>query len=367
MPEVIDLIRNDLSDPMLFGNPGSLHRLGMIAEQSYAKSISEIAQLLKVSADELIVTSGGTEAINTALIGFVTGNPRNGNHIISTKAEHMATLETLKRLEKLGFEITYIPIKSNGKPDYDALESSIRKDTVLISMTHTNNETGAILPVERLIAARNRNNKKTAIHLDCVQSLGKIPLYLRKWNIDLASFSGHKIHCVKGVGILFVRKGIRISPLITGGDQQRGLRSGTQSPWLAHAFSCALQKACLEMDDALPTVNKCKTLLCDKITSLDGTILSPTDGSPYIVNAALGYFQSETLLHALETFEIYISTVSACTSKKKKKSHVLSAMGVKDEKARNAVRFSFSRFTTVEELNSLSVALDRIVEDYRLK
>lgn len=367
MPEVIDLIRKDLSDPLLFGNPGSLHRLGMIAEQSYDHSISDIAKSLKVSADELVITSGGTEAINTALIGYVTRNPRNGKHIISTKAEHMATLQTLERLKQNGFEVTYIPIDSNGAPDFDVLERSIRKDTTLISMTHTNNETGAILPVERVVSTRNRKNSKTAIHLDCVQSLGKIPVNLHNWGIDLASFSGHKIHCVKGVGLLFVRKGIRISPLITGGGQQRGLRSGTQSPWLAHAFSCAIQKAYEEMDEALPIVNRCKSLLCDKIISLDGAILSPSNGNPYIVNAALASFQSETLLHALETYDIYISTVSACTSKKKKISHVLSAMGFTDEKARNAVRFSFSRFTTVEELNSLSIAFDRIAEDYRLK
>jgi cysteine desulfurase len=183
----------------------------------------------------------------------------------------------------------------------------------------------------------------------------------------MASFSGHKIHCVKGVGLLFTRKGIRLSPLITGGGQQRGIRSGTESPWLLSAFALALHRAYEDMNDALPKIAECKRILCDKISCLRGVVLSPESGSPYIVNAALKSFQSETLLHALETQEIYISTVSACTSKKKKKSHVLTAMGIKEHEARNAVRFSFSRFTTVEEIHKLCAALDRITEEYKLK
>jgi len=367
LPEVVDLIKSDLSDPLLFGNPGSLHRLGQIAEQSYADAITDISGLLKVSRDELIVTSGGTESINTALIGYTEANPRNGKHIISTRAEHPATLETLTRLEKHGFEITYVPVNRLGEPDVEILENSIRDDTTLITLTHTNNETGAVLPALRIAAARKRKNPNTTIHLDCVQTLGKAPIDFRAWGIDLASFSGHKIHCVKGVGLLFARKGIRLSPLMTGGGQQRGIRSGTESPWLAHAFALALRRAYEEMQESLPRISECKHLLCDKITCLGDVILSPESASPYIVNAALDSFESETLLHALETHDIYISTVSACTSRKKKKSHVLSAMGIADQEAHHAVRFSFSRFTTVEEIHQLCAALDQVNEEYRLK
>lgn len=367
MPEVVDLIHGDLSDPLLFGNPGSLHRLGQFAEQSYHEAMTGIADLLKVTRDELIATSGGTESINTALIGYTSANPRNGSHIISTHTEHMATIETLNRLGKQGFEITYVPVDRFGAPDIGILENSIRSDTTLITLTHTNNETGAILPALLVAAARKRKNPKTAIHLDMVQTLGKTPIDFRGWGIDLASFSGHKIHCVKGVGLLFARKGIRLSPLITGGGQQRGLRSGTESPWLLRAFALALRKACEEMYDALPRIIEYKRLLCDKITDLGGVVLSPESASPYIVNAALDSFESETLLHALETHAIYISTVSACTSKKKKKSHVLSAMGIENQVARNAVRFSFSRYNTAEDMDRLCYALDRITEEYKLK
>ncbi len=352
---------------MLFGNPGSLHRLGQCAELSFTEAMNEVSGILRVLPDELIVTSGGTESINTAILGYTAANPRNGKHIISTKTEHMATLATLERLEKLGFEITYIPVNRLGEPDIEVLEKSIREDTTLITMTHTNNETGAILLADRISGVRKHTNPQTAIHLDLVQTLGKAPIDFRGWGIDLASFSGHKIHCVKGIGLLYVRKGIRILPLISGGGQQRGLRSGTESPWLLRAFSLSLRKAYEEMNEAMPRIAAYKRLLCDKITSLGGVILSPDSASPYIVNAALGSFESETLLHALEAHEIYISTVSACTSKKKKRSHVLSAMGIEDKKSGNAVRFSFSRFTTFGEIEQLCAALDRITDQYALK
>ncbi len=279
----------------------------------------------------------------------------------------MASLETLSRLEKLGYEVTYVPITHNGEPELEIIENSIRDDTALITLTHTNNETGSILPIRRVAAARKRKNPKTAIHLDCVQTLGKAPIDLRTWGVDMASFSGHKIHCVKGVGLLFARKGIRLSPLITGGGQQRGIRAGTESPWLLRSFALALRNAYEEMDDSLPRMIECKKILCDKMACLGGVVLSPEQASPYIVNAALHSLESETLLHALEAREIYISTVSACTSKKKRKSHVLSAMGIADRDARNAVRFSFSRFTSVKEIHELCAALDQITKEYQLK
>ena len=239
---------------MMFGNPGSLHRIGQYAEKLFIDALNDISVLLRVSKDELVVTSGGTESINTALLGFTAANPHNGKHIISTHTEHLATLATLERLEKSGYEVTYIPVNRFGEPDLDFLERSIRNDTILITMTHTNNETGATLPADRVSAIRKRKNPRTAIHLDCVQTLGKEPINFRGWGIDLASFSGHKIHCVKGVGLLFVRKGIRILPLVTGGGQQRGLRSGTESPWILHAFSLALRSAYEEMNDSLPKI-----------------------------------------------------------------------------------------------------------------
>jgi cysteine desulfurase len=366
LPEVVELIQKDLSDPMLFGNPGSLHKMGRIAEQLWENSLNDISRILRVSADELIVTSGGTESINTSLTGYLHANPRNGKHIISTRAEHKASLETLLRLEKSGYEVSYVDVDRSGQPDYSAIEDLIREDTALITLTHVNNETGAMLSPKRIADARRRKNPRTAIHLDCVQTLGKCPIDLREWGADMVSFSGHKIHCVKGVGLLYIKKGTRIEPLIVGGGQQRGMRSGTESPWLIRAFAVALTDAIDNMKESLPVIYECRRLLCDRIVGLDGIILSPTDASPYIVNASFGRFQSETLLHAMETHDVFISTISACTSKKKKMSHVLSAMRVPDSVARNAVRFSFSRFTTTAEISEVTRVLDRITEEYSL-
>jgi len=364
LPEVVDLIREDLSDPNQFGNPSSLHRLGMYSENRFSVAMNDIGKQLHVSADELILTSGGSESINTALLGFADANPRLGKHIISTKAEHMASLGALRRLEQMGYEITWVPTQKNGEPEWSFLEKSIRNDTLFITLTHVNNETGATLPVDRLVSLRNARNRKTAIHLDCVQSLGKLPINISALNIELASFSGHKIHCVKGVGLLYKKKGLRMSPLICGGGQQRGFRSGTESPWLARALALAIRKATERLDESLLSISECKRILCDKITCLGGVVLSPENGSPYILNAALGSIRSEILLHALEEHDIYISTVSACASKKNKTSHVLSAMDVAESIAKNAIRISFSRFTTEKDCRDFCQALEKTIKIY---
>jgi len=272
----------------------------------------------------------------------------------------------LKYLEKTGYTISYIPVSSSGIPDLDILKREISKETALITLTHVNNETGAIMPMSEISEIRNSMNAKTKIHLDCVQSLGKIPILLNEWNIDFASFSGHKIHGVKGIGMLYVRSGNRVAPLLIGGGQQRGLRSGTESPYLAASISLAIDKAYENMAVSYDNIFKCKQILLDKLVSLHATIHSPENSCPYIVNFTLGSIEPETLLHAMEQEDIYISTVSACASKTKKISHVLLAMGIERSIAKGAVRLSLSRFTTEEEIIMTCDALERISTKYGL-
>jgi cysteine desulfurase len=329
--------------------------------------MESLRSCLHTTSRELYITSCGSESINTAIRGYLSANPRMGRHIISTKTEHKATLESLKYLEDSGYEVTYIRVDREGIPDLRQLEESIRKDTALITLTHVNNETGSILPVKKIVGIRDRTNKQTRIHLDCVQSLGKLPIDLGNLGIDMASFSGHKIHSVKGVGLLFVKEGCRIHPLIYGGGQQNGIRSGTESPYLAGALELAVSMAEEDREKALPRVTMLKNKLLDQLSDLHPTVFSPDDALPYIVNLAFSTFSAETMLHALEEKNIYVSTVSACSSKSKKVSHVLLEMGMDRSIAQNALRISFSRFSTEDDVIVVSSAIHDIFNKYSTK
>lgn len=339
----------------------------MFAERKQREALDTISRILSCSREELIFTSCGSESVNTAIRGYVHANPRFGKHIISTRTEHKATLETLAYLEESGYEVTYLGVGKNGLPDLHQLEESIRPDTSLISLTHVNNETGVILPVREITQIRDRKNPKTRIHLDCVQSLGKLPIRLTSMGIDLASFSGHKIHAVKGVGMLYIKKGCRIHPLIYGGGQQRGLRSGTESTFLSGAMALSLSQAEKDRENSLTRVTILKKNLLEGLKDLKPVVLSPEDALPYVVNLSFPSFEAETMLHALEELDIFVSTVSACSSKQKKISYVLLEMGTDRKIAQNAVRISFSRFTTEEEVRSVCQAFYKIYDKYLMK
>ena len=364
LPEVARLVFETLSGEDTFGNPGSLHRLGVLAERDLNDSLSKISSLLSCKKEELIFTSCGSESVNTAIMGYVHQNPRAGKKIISTRTEHKASLESLSRLEKEGYEICYIPVCADGKPDLDALEKALDENTALLTFTHVNNESGSILPLSDIVAIRNKKNRNTKIHLDCVQSLGKLPIALSRMGVDMASFSGHKIHALKGFGLLYIKSGVRVQPLIIGGGQQGGMRSGTQSPYLAGAFALALEKATENIDENLQKMTELRDFFSEELEKKGVSILSPKDALPYVLNVSFPHFQSETMLHCLEEKEIYVSTVSACSSKTKTVSYVLSEMGIKREIAKNAVRFSFSRFNTKEEMTTALEAISEIYEKY---
>ena len=306
-------------------------------------------------------------------------NKRAGNAVISTRTEHKATLECLEYLSKLGYEIRYVKVGSDGKPVIESLEEELNKGGVALAcFTLVNNETGSILPFDQIVKTIKALSPSTVIYLDCVQALGKMPIDLSVMGADMCSFSGHKIHSVKGNGVLYVKKGIRIDPLILGGGQQDrrvapdsfhqdGMRSGTQSPVLAGAFLAALKEVSSGIEEARAKAAEINAYLRKELAARDAIILSPDDALPYVLNVSFKGFESETMLHCLEIYDIYVSTVSACSSKAKKVSYVLLESGVDRKVAANAVRLSFSRYNTMEEAVEFIKCVDKIYDQFLVK
>ena len=364
--EVIRTINEDLTGDN-WGNPGSLHKLGITAAKGYENALSDCASALSCSPKELIFTSCGTESANTAITGFLKSNPRKGNTIISTRTEHKCTLETLAMLEKQSYIVKYVDVDKSGKPKLDDLRAMLDDDVALLCFTHVNNETGSILPLDEILEIKKELRPDAALYLDCVQSLGKLPINLRNSGIDMASFSAHKIHGIKGVGLLYVKEGIRIAPYILGGGQQNGMRSGTQSLPLAASMATAMIEAEKARENAYENVSKINAYLREELKNRDAVINSPDDALPFVLNVAFKNFQSETMLHCLEMYDIFISTVSACSSKSKKISYVLESMGIDRSISSNSVRLSFSRYNTMEEAESFVKAIDEIYQLYEVK
>ena len=358
----------ELTEDAVSANPGALHKLGNRAVELYEGIRRETAQLLGAKPEEIFFTSCATESANTAIKGYMSRNKRAGNAVISTKTEHKATLECLEYLSKLGYEIRYLKVGMDGKPTIESLEEELGKgDVALACFTLVNNETGAVLPFELISKKIKAASPSTAIYLDCVQALGKMPLDLSKLGADMCSFSGHKIHSIKGNGVLYVRKGVRIDPLILGGGQQDGLRSGTQSPVLAGAFLAALKEVTFGIDESREKIGEINAYLRKELSDRGAKILSPDDALPYVLNVSFEGFESETMLHCLEIYDIYVSTVSACSAKQKKVSYVLLEMGVDRKIAANAVRLSFSRHNTMEEAKEFIKCVDMIYEQFLLR
>lgn len=358
----------ELTDNSLSANPGALHKLGNKAAELYEGIRTETAGLLGAKTDEIFFTSCATESANTAIKGYMSRNKRAGNAVISTRTEHKATLECLEYLSKLGYEIRYVKVGPDGKPVMESIEEELKKGGVALAcFTLVNNETGSILPFESISKTIKTVSPDTAIYLDCVQALGKLPINLSSMGADMCSFSGHKIHSIKGNGVLYIRKGVRIDPLILGGGQQEGMRSGTQSPVLAGAFLEALKEVASEVDEARSEVEKINAYLRKELSSRGAKILSPDDALPYVLNVSFEGFESETMLHCLEIYDIYVSTVSACSAKQKKVSYVLLEMGVDRKTAANAVRLSFSRYNTMDEAVEFIKCVDEIYDQFLVK
>ncbi len=358
----------ELTEDSLSANPGALHKLGNKANELYEDIRKETSELLGARPEEIFFTSCATESANTAIKGYMSRNKRAGNAVISTRTEHKATLESLEYLAKLGYEIRYVKVGSDGKPLMESLEEELAKgDVALACFTLVNNETGSVLPFETISKTIKARSPSTVIYLDCVQALGKMPVNLSSLGADMASFSGHKIHSVKGNGVLYVRKGVRIDPLIVGGGQQDGMRSGTQSPVLAGAFLAALKEVSTGIDEGRARAEEINQYLRKELAAREAIILSPDDALPYVLNVSFKGFESETMLHCLEIYDIYVSTVSACSAKTKKVSYVLLESGVDRKIAANAVRLSFSRENTMEEAKEFIRCVDEIYDQFLVK
>ncbi len=358
----------ELTEDSVSANPGALHKLGNRAIEVYEGIRKETAELLGARPEEIFFTSCATESANTAIKGYMSRNKRAGNAVISTRTEHKATLECLEYLAKLGYEIRYLKVGMDGKPVPESLEEELSKgDVALACFTLVNNETGAVLPFENISKTIRAKSPSTVIYLDCVQALGKMPINLSTLGADMCSFSGHKIHSIKGNGVLYVKKGVRIDPLILGGGQQDGMRSGTQSPVLAGAFLAALKEVTTGIDESREKIAEINAYLRKELSSRGAKILSPDDALPYVLNVSFEGFESETMLHCLEIYDIFVSTVSACSAKQKKVSYVLLEMGVDRKTAANAVRLSFSRHNTMDEAVEFIKCVDEIYDQFLVK
>ena len=357
-----------------YGNPSSLYRPGMEAEKFIRACRSSAARLIGASPEEIYYTSGGTESDNTAVYGAVRARKRLGKRIITTEIEHPAVLECFQDLEQQGMDVVRVPVDGQGRIDLDYLQKALNKETILVSVMHVNNETETVQPVEEA-GQMVRRMGNALFHCDAVQSYGKIPIDVKKAGIDLLSASGHKIHGPRGVGILYVSKKARIVPLIRGGGQENGMRSGTENvPGIA-GFAEAAKQASERMDTNYNKVRSLSTRLIEGIRSavpdvtFHGPVQSGETGTdrwlPYIVNISFADCRGEVLLHMLEQQGVYVSTGSACSSHHKGYSHVLKAMGVGSSEAEGTIRFSFSPENTEEEIDYALQQLKQAVAEHR--
>jgi len=366
-PEVAELMTKIMCED--YGNPSSLHMKGVQAENYLRAAKETLARLIKVNEKEIFFTSGGTEADNLALIGCASANRRRGNHLITTQIEHPAVLQTMRYLEGQGYRVTYLPVNECGLISMDELRGAMTPDTILVSIMHTNNEIGALQPIEEAGALIKRMNPDTLFHVDAVQGFGKAKIYPRKLGVDLMSASGHKIHGPKGIGFLYIGEKVKIQPIVHGGGQQKNMRSGTDNVPGAAGLARAAELLYRHYDGDIERLYWCKKYFMDGVRKLDsvkinGLLPGRPDGegtAPHIVSVSFRGVRSEVLLHALEEAGIYVSAGSACSARKPQPSATLKAIGVEKALLESTIRFSFSVYTTKEELDyTLKALYDKI-------
>ncbi len=354
LPEVVQAITECLIRD--FGNPSSLHRMGIEAEKRMKEAKDQLASFVGVLSEEIVFTSGGTEANNLAVFGSAVKRVREGKHLITTQIEHASVLAAFKQLEQQGYSVTYLPVDSQGVLSLDELKEAITENTVLISIMHVNNEIGTIQPIEKIGSILKNLKKKPYFHVDAIQSLGKIPLRPREWGVDLMSFSGHKHHALKGIGALYIRKNVTLQPQFWGGGQEGGLRSGTQNVPGIVSMGKSLEWIKRHLKEDGSGLSGMKELLLDTLkAALPKMIVhgpDPSMGAPHILNISIPGVRGEVLLHALEEQGVYVSTGSACSSRKQKLSHVHKAIGTDAKAAEGAIRISLSHTTTRDEIGA---------------
>ena len=337
-----------------FGNPSSLHMKGVIAEKYINEAKKKIARTLKCQEKEIVFTSGGTESNNLAIIGSAMANQRAGKHIITTQVEHASVANTMKFLEDNGFEITYLGVDHDGRISLEELKAAMRPDTILVSIMQVNNEIGAVMPVEEAGKLIKEINPGTLFHVDAIQSYGKLHISPKNMNCDLLSVSGHKIHGPKGSGFLYIKDKTKIKPIIYGGGQQKGMRSGTENVPAIAGLGVAAEEIYTDLDTKIEAMYELKSHFINEVTRIDGvTVNGLTDktSAPHIVSVSVQGERAEVILHTLEDKNIYVSAGSACSSNKPAVSATLKAIGLPKELLDSTVRFSFCVDTTIEEID----------------
>ncbi len=350
LPEVRDALVASFD---VFGNPSSLHRKGVQAEAQLKRAREQVRKCLGVSSGTLVFTGGGTEANNLALFGVAKQYRGRGGHMVTTQIEHPSVREAFQALEREGWHVTYVPPAMDGSVSADAVLDAVTDDTVLVSVMHVNNETGAIQPIEDIGRAL-RERPKVLFHVDGIQAFGKVPNGIRDLDVDLYTMSGHKIGAPKGIGALYLRQGVRIAPLLYGGGQENGLRSGTENVLGIIAFGTAAEVAGRHVEARWQHVKQLSNALVDGLRHLPRcTVHLPRPKSPYIVSASFEGLKGEVLVHALEAKGLYVSTGSACSTRggHVKASHVLSAMGLSPAQINGTIRFSLGPWHTLDDVN----------------
>ncbi len=354
--KVLDCVKDAVVDAMCvnYGNAAAKHRKGVEAENLIREAKKAIADTLKVQEKEILFTSGGTESNNTALIGTALANRRAGKHLITTGVEHPSIYNTMSFLEEMGFEVTYLPVDHLGHISLEDLEKAIREDTILVSVMYVNNEVGAVEPIEAISRCIKKKNPKTLFHVDAIQAYGKYKIRPKKQGIDLLSVSGHKIHAPKGVGFLYIRDGVKIRPILFGGGQQKGMRSGTENVPGCVGLGVAAREAYKDFDARIEKLYTLREHLIAGLKPLGGVTINGSEdrtNAPQIVSASFEGVRSEVLLHALEDKGVYVSSGSACSSNHPGISGTLKGIGVKKELLDSTIRFSLGDLNTEEEVD----------------
>lgn len=343
-----------------YANPASLHELGFRAEKVVENARQLIAEELNAAPSEIIFTSGGTEANNLAVYGVARTYQNRGKHLITTSVEHDSVYEVFRYLEKIGYSVTYLSVNESGQVPLDELKESITDKTILVSIMHVNNETGSIQSLEE-IGNLLTSYPKLFFHVDAVQSFAKLPIDIREMKIDLLSLSAHKFHGPKGIGALYLKKNKLIQPLLIGGGQEQGIRSGTLAVPLIAGMQTALEIVTKERDYFHQNAKLWKKDLLSMLNTLDGIVLNGTEGVSYILNFSCPGIKSEVLVRALEDKEVYVSSKSACSSKKETPSRVLLAMGRKRSEAMSGIRISMGMLTTSTDIDVCKQALTKVI------
>lgn len=362
IPEVREIMLKTMDED--YGNPSSMHLKGVEAENYVRNARNSIAKQLKCESKEIIFTSGGTESNNLALLGLALANKRAGNHIITTGIEHASVYNPVLYLQELGFEVTFLRVDAHGKVDLDHLKESLRNDTILVSTMAVNNEIGAVEPIEEIATIIKQYNKEhdrqILYHVDAIQAFGKRVIYPKRVGIDAMSMSGHKIHGPKGSGALFVDSKVKIKPVLYGGGQEKGMRSGTENTAAIAGMGKATEIMYGRLDANNKQMQAVKDALIAGATKIEG-VTDNSGESPHIASLSFRGVRSEVLLHALEDKGIYVSAGSACSSNHPAISGVLQAIGLDKDLLESTLRFSFCEYNTVEEAEYTVKVLEEIL------